>query len=228
MRRSSAPASPSRSATRLKRMNSSSTGVAPRLLTRTATRVPLTLPQIGEDRLDQRIGYVVGGLQLLALDARLAMDAHADFHLVFGDGEGGLAGLRHGAGRQGDAHGAAAVGGALRDRGDAGEIEPGIGGGARDLEGQHHAGHAAALLALGERRARHVVGEQHGGAVNVVHLDELAGHVEVHDVAAVIAVEAQRRPHRHWPRAWRSPSPRPTARRTRRRRPPRRGSPGPT
>ncbi|MNQ63326.1 hypothetical protein D3C85_777040 [compost metagenome] len=41
--------------------------------------------------------------------ARLAVNAHAEFHLVVGQGEGGLASGRHGTGVHGNADGAALV-----------------------------------------------------------------------------------------------------------------------
>ena len=63
--------------------------------------------------------------------------------------------------------------------------------GAGDLEGVDHAGDAAALLALLGRRGGDVVGEKHRRRFDVLHLDEVARHVEVHHVATVVAVEAQ-------------------------------------
>ena len=47
------------------------------------------------------------------------------------------------------------------------------------------------LAALGERCAGHVVGDQDGGGFEVFDGGHLAGHVEVHDVAAVVAIEAE-------------------------------------
>jgi len=52
-------------------------------------------------------------------------------------------------------------------------------------------GHAAALLRLLRRRAGHIVGQQDGGGLDILHLQHFAGHVEIHHVAAIIAVEAQ-------------------------------------
>ena len=74
------------------------------------------------------------------------------------------------------------------------QVETGLGGRAGDLEGIDHAGHAAALLGLFRLGAGHVVGQDHRGRGDVLHLHDIAGHVEVHDVAAVVAVEAQHAP----------------------------------
>ena len=83
------------------------------------------------------------------------------------------------------------VGRLLRDARHLVEIGAGLSRGAGDLVGIHHAGDAAPLLGLRRRRAGDVVGEQHRGGTHVLHLQHVAGHVEVHHVAAVVAVEAQ-------------------------------------
>ena len=56
------------------------------------------------------------------------------------------------------------------------------------LVGIHHAGHTAPLLRFRRRRAGDIVGQQHGGGPHVLHLQHIAGHVEVHPVAAIVAV----------------------------------------
>ena len=72
-------------------------------------------------------------------------------------------------------------------------LQAGHGRGLRagDFEAIDHAGHAAAFVTLPGSGAGDVVGRQHRGGADILHLDHLAGHIEVHDVAAVIAVEAQ-------------------------------------
>ena len=59
--------------------------------------------QIGEQQARHLLGQFIGGHELAALDAGLAMRAHADLDLVIGEFEGQLAGLRHRAGADGDA-----------------------------------------------------------------------------------------------------------------------------
>ena len=63
--------------------------------------------------------------------------------------------------------------------------------GAGRLEGEDHAGDAAPLGGLFRRRRGDIVGKQDGRRADVLHLEHLAGHVEIHHVAAVIAVEAE-------------------------------------
>src|SRR5690606_38171418 len=65
--------------------------------------------EVVQDRVHQLLGDLPGGADLLAVAARLAVDADADLHLVLGQVEGGLAGGGHGAAGQGHAHGAAAL-----------------------------------------------------------------------------------------------------------------------
>ena len=62
---------------------------------------------------------------------------------------------------------------------------------AGQLVGIHHAGDATPLLGFRRGRAGHIVGQQDGGGRHILHLQHVAGHVEVHAVAAVIAVQAQ-------------------------------------
>jgi len=80
---------------------------------------------------------------------------------------------------------------ALRHRGDRVQILAGLGRCTRQRERVHHAGHAATLFRLGGRCRHDVVGQQHGAAADVVELDQVAGHVEVHDIATVVAVKPQ-------------------------------------
>ncbi len=58
------------------------------------------------DAQGQHLSDLVGGLELHPLPARLAVDADADFHLVLGQIEGGLAGHGSSAGGEGHAHAA--------------------------------------------------------------------------------------------------------------------------
>src|SRR5690606_6801377 len=59
----------------------------------------------------------------------------------------------------------------------------------RDLEGEYHPGDTAAAVRLVGGGGGHVVADEHGARLDVVHLDHLGGHVEVHHVAAIVAVD---------------------------------------
>ena len=120
------------------------------------------------------------------------MDAHADFDLVIGDGEGGLANLRHDAGRQRDAHGAGVIQRLLCGSRHAIQVAALVGSSAGDLECVDHAGNAAAAVGILLRRGGHVILDQHGlGDDVVLQLHGLAGHFKVHLVSAVVAVQAE-------------------------------------
>ena len=41
--------------------------------------------EVGENRIDHRVGYPRGALQLPSMHTWFAMDAHADFHLIVAD-----------------------------------------------------------------------------------------------------------------------------------------------
>src|SRR5918994_7283162 len=59
---------------------------------------------VTEDLLEHLVDYLVRELDLLALDARLAVDADTDLHLVVADLEDGLAALGRGAARERHPH----------------------------------------------------------------------------------------------------------------------------
>src|SRR5690554_534868 len=145
--------------------------------------------EVVKDGVGHPLGDLVGGLQLLALHARLAVDAHADLHLVLADGKGRRAdgGQRH----RREAH---------ADNADVGERPLGnfhhlidaralVGFGAGDLEGEHHACDTAAAVGFFRRGGGHVVTHEHRARLDVVHRDHLGSHVEVHHIAAVVAVD---------------------------------------
>ncbi len=120
---------------------------------------------------------------------RLAVDAHADLHLGFADGEGGFAGARHGAGGERNTHGAGVGQGLFGDRA---RPHPASRPGQpwrRRFEGKDHAGHAAPAAGFGRRGRGHIVLDQNGAHFDVFKRRHLGSHVEVHDIAAVVAVD---------------------------------------
>ena len=156
----------------------------------------------GQQVVHHRVGDRVGRLQRPAMHPRLAVDAHADLHLALANRERRLANLRHRAGRHRHADRPAGVGRPLRHLGDTVEVQPGFSRSTGDLERIDHPGDAAPLLPVLLVSTGDVVRQQDGRTRDVLHLDEVAGHVEVHHVAAVVAIQAQhtgtriRLPHR--------------------------------
>ncbi len=118
------------------------------------------------------------------------MDAHAHLDLVFAENEGRAIGAWHLAWRERHADGARHVDCPLRNRRHRLEVSSGIGCGAGGLVGVDDAGDAAPLLAFFGGGAGDIVRAEHGRRADFI-LQHLAGHVEIHPVAAVIAVKAQ-------------------------------------
>ena len=103
----------------------------------------------------------------------------------------GNTGLRNDAGSECGSHRAAGVGGLLSQPGDFGQVGAGVGGGSGDLEGVDHPGDAAATLRLLRSGTGDIVSKQDRGSFDVLELQHLGGHVEVHDIASVVAVHAE-------------------------------------
>ena len=145
--------------------------------------LPARQRQVFQDRAGQLGGDLVRAAELDALASRLAMDADAHFHLVGADLEGRLAGLRHGAGGERDAH----RGGRLVDRVaecfQRCQVVAALGRRADDALDDQRAGHAAAPGGVGRVLDRHVVVDDHGRVVAVEHLGR---HLEVHHVAGIV------------------------------------------
>ena len=97
----------------------------------------------------------------------------------------GLAGK--GAAGEGDADGAHAVVGVAGVAFDGGEVVAAGRACAGGLEDIKPAGDAAPAVGLGRWRREHVVGDEHGAAVDAVGAQPLLGHAEVEHVAAVVA-----------------------------------------
>ena len=71
------------------------------------------------------------------------------------------------------------------------QVQPGLGGGAGDLEDRQVPGDAAALLDLVQRGAGDVVGDQDGAGLDALGVEPQLGLAEVQDVAGVVAVAQQ-------------------------------------
>ena len=103
----------------------------------------------------------------------------------------GLQCLRQRAGRQRHAHRIGMVVRLARDALAFVEAFHHVAGCAGGLEDEEIAGHAAPLLALVARRGGNIVGRQHRAHLDIVHRQHLGRHVEIHDVAGVVAIHEQ-------------------------------------
>lgn len=142
---------------------------------------------LGQQRRQQQIGDPGGGLHRLVADTGLAMDAQAQGQAAGFDPEQRRRLPGQGAAVEGHAEGHAGGIGAPGHRLDRVEVQPGFGGGAGDLEDQQIARHAAALAALGQTGAGHVVGHRQNARVDALGAQPLGGGAKVQHVAGVIA-----------------------------------------
>src|SRR5918993_3353449 len=128
----------------------------------------------------------VGGLDVLALDPRLAVDADAYLHLVLADVEDGLPALRRGATRERHPHGTHVGIDPLGELFYLGQVFAVVGGGAADLVHEDGARDAATPARISRVFDRHVVvGDDVVGLYAFV-LGELASHLEIEHVARVV------------------------------------------
>ena len=99
--------------------------------------------------------------------------------------------MGHGAGAQGQAHGAGLV---VDLGGDAGDFFEGVstlGGSARDLLHEDRSGDAAAPRRVQGVLDGHVVVDDDGGDLDVLHVGQLGGGLEVEDVTRVVLDDVQ-------------------------------------
>jgi hypothetical protein len=127
-------------------------------------------------------------LQLLPLHPRLAMDAHPDLHLIFPDGEGRPAGLRDGNRGERHAHRASIVQRLFRDRRHFVQRSALLGFCPCNLKSENHPSHTTAAPSLFGRGGGDIVLDQHGADFDIFHRRHLGSHIEIHYVAAVVAV----------------------------------------
>ena len=134
----------------------------------------------------------LGGRQRQPLPAGLAVDADAELHLVLAEVERRLAGGRHGARGERDAHAAAVRVDGARDLGDLVEVATLLRRRAGDLLEQHRDADAAAPGGPGAVLDRDVVvGDHRDDAGAGLGGRQLGGHLEVHDVAGVVLDDVQ-------------------------------------
>src|SRR5690606_27334795 len=147
--------------------------------------------QVVVDRVEKLVDDRVGGLQLVAAAARLAVDADADLHLVVADLEDRRALRRRRARRERDAHRPHLAVALLRKLQEIVEARALLGGRAAGLDHEEVAGDAAA--ADGVRGILHgdVVVDDEALDVDALGLRHLDRHVPVHAVALVVVDQHQ-------------------------------------
>ncbi len=148
--------------------------------------------EVAQNRLDQLFGDARGVGERHPVTTGLAVDTHADLHLVVGQVERRLAGRGHRATRQGHAHRAASAVDRLREGDELVEAAPLLGRGAHELLEQHREADPAATR--GVERVLHGDVVVHDDRLHLdtgLHRGELGGHLEVHDVAGVVLHDVQ-------------------------------------
>jgi hypothetical protein len=144
-----------------------------------------------QQRLQQHTGQLARRDPFHRKDSRLAVNAEAEVHVAGFNLEQGLCLAREGAAveRDAEAHGRRV--GLAGNRLDLVQRVPAIGGSAGDLEDHEIADHTPPFRALLLRRGCHIVGDQHGAAVDAFGAEALLGGAEVHHVAGVVAETEQ-------------------------------------
>ena len=138
-----------------------------------------------------RLHRRINRLQLRTLNARLAMDAHTDLHLIIADGEGCLSCLRNDARRQCDAHRARIVDSLLCNTRDLIQRKHPLSGCTRDLIRKYKPCNAAALILAAFRGRCDIIRHKDFAHLDIIHLAEIFCHTEVHDIAAIATVEME-------------------------------------
>src|SRR5574341_2482264 len=117
------------------------------------------------------------------------MDAHPDFHLIFTNSESGLAGHRNSARRESHTHGADIGQSFLCDSYDLVQRASPIRFGPGNLKGKYHTRDAPAAVRFGGWSRRHIISDQDRAHLNVFHIGHFCSHVEIHDIATIVAVD---------------------------------------
>ncbi len=146
---------------------------------------------VGEDRVDEAVGDPIRRFERAATDAGLSVDAHPDLHLAVRQLEGRPAGGRQGARRKRDAHRPDPARGKLGGASHLGQRATLGGPRAGDLVQEEDAGDASTAMLLALRGGRDVVGAEDRRDLDPVEPGQLGGEVEVHHVAAVVAIDVQ-------------------------------------
>src|SRR5688572_16472859 len=141
---------------------------------------------VAEDPGQHFVNDLVCRLDVLALDTRLAVDAHADLHLIIADVEDGLPTLRRGATRERHPHRAYVRVDTLGKHLDACEVFTVVGRCAADLVHEDGAGDAAPPARVRGVLDGHIVVGHDVVGLYPFGLAELACHLEVEHVARVV------------------------------------------
>src|SRR5215208_5403611 len=141
---------------------------------------------VAQDLLQHLIDNLVRRRDILALDARLAVDADADLHLILADIEDGLPTLWRGATRKRHPHRAHVGVDALRKLLDACEILPVVGRCAADLVHEDGASDTAPPARVRRVLDGHIVVGHDVIGLDPFCLAELPCHLEVEHVACVV------------------------------------------
>src|SRR5919112_6211603 len=141
---------------------------------------------VAQDPGQHFVDDLVSRLDVLALDARLAVDAHADLHLVIADVEDGLSTLRRGATRERHPHRAHVGIDALGKLLDACEVFTVVGRCAADLVHEDGACYAAPPARVRGVLDGHIVVGDDVVGLYPFGLAELPCHLEVEHVARVV------------------------------------------
>src|SRR5829696_8031026 len=142
--------------------------------------------RVAQDSCQHLVDYPIGGLDVLALHAGLAVDAYPDLHLLLADLEDGLPALGRGATGQRHPHGTHACVDPLGQFFYSCQVLAVVGGGAADLVHEDGAGDAAPATGIGRVLDCHVVVGHDVVGLDALGLGKLAGHLEVEHVAGVV------------------------------------------
>ena len=121
-----------------------------------------------------------------AVDARLAVNADAELHLVIFQRKGGLPGSRYGAGAEGDTNRVAEIVQAAAQFSAGFQRVAALGGGADQFFDQYGVGDAATTGGIEAVFHRHVVVDHHGGDFNAALMQQLGGGLKIQDVAGIV------------------------------------------
>ena len=116
------------------------------------------------------------------------MDAHADLHFSIADFESRTPDAGNRTRCQCHAHGTTRIRGFLRQGGNFLQWRKGLGFGSGHFVSVDQSRHAAPLGPFRVTCARHVIRDPHRGAWDSLHFDHFPSHVEIHVIAAVVAV----------------------------------------
>src|SRR5262249_1942653 len=140
---------------------------------------------------EQIFGHLPGGREREPTYAQLAVNADADFHLVLGQVERGLADGGYHARGQGDSHAPATVGDLRSDPGDPGAAPAPLRPRPGDLPPQHRGPGAPPDRAFRAVRHGDVVIDDDRADLDARSAREFGGQPKVHDVTGIVLHDVQ-------------------------------------